>query len=110
MHIDHANFIVGINVKRKIILTFHSKEDDSTLLRTCAPMDYGPLRRITNDLTNRYHFWDYDSDVKRHPLSLKTDQIVRIELTDEYFDPSEFISWNLIKSPWFLKRDWGRWS
>jgi len=109
MHIDHNDFVSGINEKRKITLSFYSKEDGSVLIRTCAPMDFGPSRRVLNDI-NRYHFWDYDSDEQRHNLSLKAEQIVNIELTEDCFDPSEFITWDLIKSPWFLKRDWGRWS
>lgn len=101
-----GEFINAIHSKNKIRLTFFSKEDGANLVRTCAPMDYGPSRRAANK-DNRFHFWDFDSDKASHTLSLLPDQIVRIEPLEEKFDPSRFISWDTKKSPWFVHRDWG---
>src|SRR6266498_5042022 len=97
-------FIQAIHDKRKIRLTFYSKEDRSTLVRTCAPMDFGPSRRakLKND---RFHFWDYDSDARVHTLSLSPEQIANIEVLNEHFDPREFITWDTKQSPWFVTRD-----
>lgn len=65
VHRDHEAFISGIGDRRKVILTFASKEDAGLhLTRTCAPMDYGPSRR-TIDPSDRYHFWDYDATVSK---------------------------------------------
>ncbi|PLS85451.1 MAG: hypothetical protein CYG60_12565 [Actinobacteria bacterium] len=88
------------------MLAFFSKEDKTQLYRTCAPMDFGPSRRARNPV-DRYHFWDYDSDVGRHTLSLLPEQVVSMQLTDEYFEPGEFVTWN---AQWFLPRDWGAFS
>jgi hypothetical protein len=107
MRPDHQNFVDGLHGTRKVLLTFFSKEDGGHLVRTCAPMDFGPSRRAKDGL-DRYHFWDYDSDKKPHALSLLPEQVVRIELLEERFDPAEFVTWDLGRSPWFLSRDWGR--
>lgn len=102
-------FIQAIHNKQKVRLSFFSKEDGRVLTRLCAPMDFGPSRRAT-DKSNRYHLWDYESDTKNHVLSLLPNQISSIEVTDEHFEPNEFIIWDTQKSPWFLKRNWGQYS
>ena len=106
MHRDHEIFIYGINARTKVLITFLGKEDGLRKVRTCAPMDYGPSRRAS-DPADRYHLWDYDSGSKNHILSLLPEQIITFELSEEIFDPLEFVTWNTIKSPWFIARDWG---
>jgi hypothetical protein len=99
-------FIAAIHAKKKVRLKFFSKEDGTTLVRTCAPMDFGPSRRAKNN-DDRFHFWDYDSDTRTHTLSLLPNQIVSIEVLPDVFEPSEFITWSTATSPWFVARDWG---
>jgi len=96
-------FINAIKEKRKIRVTFFSKEDRTNITRICAPMDYGPSTRA-KEKNDRYHMWDYDSDTAKHTLSLPPEQIVKIELLQDVFNPSEFITWN---TNWFISRDWG---
>ena len=103
------DFLNAIQFKKKIVLNFHSKEDSGILSRTCAPMDYGPSRR-SKDQQDRFHSWDYTSDKGSHTLTLLPNQIVSIEILDAQFDPKEFVTWDLHKSPWFIKRDWGAYS
>jgi hypothetical protein len=102
-------FIQAIGDRKKIRLTFYSKEDRSQLVRTCAPMDYGPSRRA-KDKSDRYHVWDYDSDMRIHTLSLLPEQVIRIDVLEDKFDPAEFVTWDTSNSPWFIKRDWGQYS
>ena len=102
-------FIQAIQERRKVRLTFFSKEDGRPLTRLCAPMDYGPSRRA-HDKSDRYHLWDYESDTGRHTLSLNPDQVQDIACLDDYFDPAEFITWSTTDSPWFVSRDWGPYS
>lgn len=59
----HDKFIDAIHNRSKIQLTFYSKEDDATITRLTAPMDLGPSRRA-HDKSDRFHFWDYESDKK----------------------------------------------
>lgn len=111
MHRDHDVFMSGIEDRMKVLLTFVSKEDAGLrLVRTCAPMDYGPSRR-TKDQSDRYHLWDYDSDSPggRHTLSLRPEQVVSIDGTDQGFDPAEFVSWDPPYG-WFWSRNWGEFS
>ncbi|AKF36206.1 hypothetical protein ACRRQX_001828 [Yersinia enterocolitica] len=100
------NFISAIHNRQKIRLIFFSKEDNCLITRLTAPMDFGPSRRSHNK-SERYHFWDYESDQKNHVLSLLPESIHSIDILDSIFSPSEFISW---KTNWFIERDWGEYS
>lgn len=106
MHSDHQTFVQAIHAKKKLKLTFFSKEDRTYLARICAPMDFGQSRRA-KDKSERYHFWDYESDTRNHTLSLLPEQVSKIEHTEDHFEPIEFITWDVNKSRWFLQRDWG---
>ena len=99
-------FIKSIKEKKKIRLTFHSKQDGHSLTRLCAPMDFAPSSRAKNK-DNRFHLWDYESDTKNHTLSLLPEQILNMEFTDLIFDPSEFVKWS---TNWSIQRDWGSFS
>jgi hypothetical protein len=102
-------FIQAIRDKRKVRVTFYSKEDGGLLTRKCAPMDYGPSRHAKQQ-NDRFHLWDYESDTERHSLQLNPEQISKLEVLDEIFDPSEFITWDTTENPWFIPRDWGQYS
>lgn len=99
-------FINAIKTKKKIRLTFYSKQDSSPLTRLCAPMDYAPSSRA-KDKTERFHFWDYESDTKNHTLSLLPNQIIGMESTELDFNPSDFVTW---PTNWTIVRDWGTYS
>ena len=99
-------FLDALHKKRKVLVRFYSIEDGAVLSRVCAPMDYGPSRR-SKDPSDRFHLWDFSSDIKAHTLSLKLDQIVSIELLPDTFDPSLFVTW---KPNWIVPRDWGHYS
>lgn len=108
-HGDHEVFIAAIEGRKRVRLTFVSKEDGGRqLVRHCAPMDYGP-GRVAKSPDPRYHLWDFDSDSSSgpHTLSLLAPQIVSMVETDQDFDPAEFVSW---EPRWHHVRDWGRWS
>lgn len=99
-------FIGAIHSKNKVLLKFFSKEDGTQISRICAPMDFGPSRRA-KDKSDRFHFWDFKSDIKNHTLSLLPDQVISIDLISENFSPFDFITWNTLNSPWYIKREWG---
>jgi hypothetical protein len=102
-------FIQAISSKKKVRISYFPKEDMRLIVRKCAPMDYGPSRRaqLKND---RFHLWDYDSDTQVHTMSLNPEQISKLEILNESFDPAEFITWDTSKAKWFIPRDWGRYS
>jgi hypothetical protein len=99
-------FISAIRSKNKIRLAFFSKQDGREISRTCAPMDFGPSRKAANKV-DRFHFWDYDSDTGSHTLSLQPQQISKMEIMLEQFEPATFVTWSTKSSPWFVERDWG---
>lgn len=99
-------FLNALHDKRKVLVRFYSKEDGTVLSRVCAPMDYGPSRRV-KDSSDRFHLWDFSSDVKAHTLSLKLNQIVAMESLPDTFDPSLFVTW---KPDWIVPRNWGIYS
>lgn len=103
---NHSMFIEALESRRKVELVFFSQDDDAELVRTCAPMDFGPTR-ISKDGKDRYHLWDYDSDEVSHPLILLPNQIVSVVALDEQFEPSEFVTWD---TDWHHPRDWGEYS
>lgn len=102
-------FIQAIQGKSKVLVHFYSKEDGHIIVRTCAPLDYGPSRRSAQK-NDRFHLWDYDSDTKVHVLSLNPGQIQKIEILNEAFNPGEFVTWDTKQSKWFILRDWGIYS
>ena len=116
---DKDVFIRCIHEKRKVRLTFYAKElrwlppadrpsHGVSVVRTCAPMDFGPSRQSKNGPWDRYHLWDYDSPSGRpHTLSILPDEAEGIEALNESFDPGEFVAWD---TSWFVERDWGPYS
>jgi len=100
---------LAINEKRKLRVTFFSKEDNTQLVRICAPFDIGPSRKF-RDKTERYHLWDYDSDEQSHTLPLLDAQVSNIELLEEHFEPQSLITWNFKPNNWFYPRNWGNYS
>jgi hypothetical protein len=91
-------FLQARQGEHKIRITFHPKADRPVLMRICAPLDYGPGKV---DRSDHLHVWEYSEDGSGgHLLSLKPEQVVRIDLLDEEFDPADFM--------WFINRDWGQ--
>ena len=103
------DFINAIHAKKKVRIKFKSKEDSDFLVRKCAPMDYGPSRSAKQK-NDKFHMWDYESDKGPHTLSLNPEQLQKLDVLDETFDPGEFITWDTKRSPWFIPRDWGVYS
>ena len=92
-------------------VSFFSRDDNKVIKRKCVPLDYGPSRRAAST-ASRYHFIDLESDSlpRYHVLSLLPEQVSSLKLLDENFKPADYITWDLKKSPWFLHRDWGKFS
>ena len=102
---NYEKFISAIMNKKIISLKFDSKEK-GVIVRLCVPFDYGPSR-IYKDSRDRYHLLDLNSPEGRHNLSILPEQVIDIEITNECFDPSDYVHW---KPNWHIKRDWGEYS
>jgi len=105
-HSHHDIFISAIHDKQKVQVVFFSKKDEMTVIRQCAPFDFGPKAREKAQI-NRYHFWDYLSPSGPHTESLEANQIQSISLAGESFDPAAIVKWTPI---WHVPRNWGQYS
>ena len=63
----------------------------------------------TNRIVTTF-FWDFEESNNGDPLILEPDKIISMDLDKETFDPSDFVTWDVREVPWFLKRDWGKFS
>lgn len=96
-------FLQGIHEKKYLSVDFVAKRDGLLRNRKCVPFDFGPSSR-GNDKTDKYHFLDLNSPQGSHTLSILPEQVTKIELMNETFEPSKYISW----SPnWIIDRNWG---
>ena len=103
MHGHHDIFVRAIVQTKKIALTFVDNESRSNVVKRCIPVDYSSGRRA-RDSSELYCFWDFESGQKDCLFSLPPDAIVAMELTDEEFDPKDFVTfW---KKFWYIKRQW----
>jgi hypothetical protein len=98
-------FLQSIIDKKIIKLIFDSK-DKGIIERYCIPFDFGLSRKYKDNL-ERYHLYDLDSPEGSHNLSILPEQIISIEITENYFDPSHYVKWT---PNWIIKRNWGIYS
>jgi hypothetical protein len=95
------NFLTAIKQKRIIIVKFYTKKQEMKE-RKCIPYDYAPSN-IAQDKSMRYHFQDLSSPDGPHPLMKLPNEIISIELTDDFFDTNKYKKW---ANNWHIKRDW----
>ena len=91
LHPDHDIFVRAIQDKRKVKLTFFSKEQALNVVRLCAAMYYSRGQTEGDDL-DCYYFWDFESAKGKRFLSFPPSQIANMELTEEPFDLVEFFT------------------
>ena len=92
-------FLQARQSKHKVRITFYSEAERQTHMRTCVPLDYGPGKGTKAQL-DQFHVWENESVSGGHLLSLDPEQVRRLDILDEVFDPADFV--------WFLSRDWGQ--
>ena len=89
MLFNHDTFVEATKSKRKIILTYFSGEQNLYLTKLCVPVEYTPPDE--NETRGYYYFWDPKGEVGERILGLQSSQIVYMELSDETFNPTEYI-------------------
>jgi len=102
----HESFLHAITNKKVIELTFNSNEK-GVITGKCIPFDFGPSRRNLKINPDIYHFYDLNSPEGKHTLSILPEQVIKVNLLDEDFDPADYITWT---PNWFIQRDWGIYS
>lgn len=94
MHHDHAVFVRAIKDNKKVKLVFLSDAGGNKAEKLCGPMLYSPLIAgdETGDESDFYYFWDSESRSGKQFLGFPSNKIVSMELTEQAFDPAEFIT------------------
>ena len=94
MHRDHAVFVQAIKDKRKVKLVFLTDAAGTKAEKLCGPMLYSPpiAGDETGDESDCYYLWDSESGSGKQFLGFPSNKIVSMELTEQAFDPEEFIT------------------
>lgn len=104
---NYEKFLQAIKEKKIVKVAIDSNEK-WVIERYCIPFDFWPSRRKNlKSNPERFHFYDLNSPEKKHNLSILPEQLLNIEITNDYFDPGDYIKW---EPNWFIERDWGIYS
>lgn len=111
---NYENFLKWILEKRKIYITYFSQKENKNITRLCAPFDFWPKRKskTTNcfdyidNWVDKYHFWDFDWSSGGHFSSKNIEEVIKIELLDDLFEPQKLIDFSKINCPWHIDRNW----
>lgn len=99
-------FLTAIREIKVVKIKFIDKKGNHKN-RNCIPYDYAYSNIENNPEEQKYHFYDLDSPDGSHNLSLSDKQIITINITDESFNPANYIKWT---PNWTVKRNWGKYS
>lgn len=108
MHPAHQVFLDALFAKKRLAVEFRDKTG-KVVKRTCAPLDYGPLRGAT-DQSDRYQLWDLEGRRKPLNITLYPADVIAFQALDETFDPGAIITWAFKPNSWKLPRDWAEFS
>ena len=108
MHADHPIFLTALFAKKRLLVEFTDKRG-RVVTRTCAPLDYGPLRGAI-DPVDRYQLWDLEGRRKPLNITLLDSDVRSFRALDETFDPADIITWAFKPNAWKLPRDWAEFS
>lgn len=89
MLVDHDIFIEATKDRKKIILTYFSGQKSFYLTRLCVPIQFSPSD--SKEDSDWYYFWDSEAEVGERLLALPPSEIAYMELSDEIFDPADYI-------------------
>jgi len=89
MHDDYAIFMRATREGRRVRVS-HSMEGNAVIFtKVYIPLDY--TSSSSEVKSNCYYFWDPNGKVGERCVTLLASQIKRMELTDEVFDPTQYI-------------------
>ncbi len=83
------SFIKACKERNKILLTYFSGEYRLFYTKLCIPLQYVCAM---NEYENEYYyFWDEQAEVGDRLFGLPVDDIVLLELSDENYNPNDYI-------------------
>ncbi|MEO0562827.1 MAG: hypothetical protein AAF125_11990 [Chloroflexota bacterium] len=107
MHKYQLDFEAALHGQQKIKIIMRRKGKPTPLIATCAPLDIGPKRNTIDD-TPHFHVYKYGYKGNQgHVMSIAPDQLAKLDILDEPFDPAAVVRWDRTDKPWHLARDWG---
>ena len=89
MLVNHDIFIKATKDRKKVILTYFSGQQNLYMTRLCIPIQFDPSESEYD--SECYYFWDSEADVGERLLAMPPSEITYIELSDETFDPNDYI-------------------
>ena len=109
MHADHQVFLDALAAKRQLEIRFFHAKEKKELVRTCVPLDFGPLRGSIDGL-ERYQLWEIGGKRKPFNIAVLPSDLLEIKVLDATFDPADIITWAFKPGAWHVKREWGPFS
>jgi hypothetical protein len=104
-------FLEALHARQKVKVIVKRKGKPTPLLATCAPLDYGARESASNDEAACFHFYKYPYQQHAgHIMLVEPENLTRLEILPEPFDPAEFITWDVTQKRWQVARDWGEFS
>lgn len=101
---NYEKFLKAIQEKRIILVKRYTSEK-GIIERRCVPYDYAVGKR-SKDNIKKYWIWHIET---KHISVANSEDIISIEILDEYFNPADYIKWNP-PFGWEIKRNWGIYS
>jgi hypothetical protein len=90
MHRDHNIFVQAIREKRKLKMTFFSKDLGRDVDRICGPVFYSAS--AGGDDSGCYLLWDFECGAGNSFMALPPSKIVSMDITEEPFDMVAFFT------------------
>ncbi len=88
MHSDHETFVRGIELQRRLKVTYFRDERREKLAKPCGPLYYSRGKAEADEL-ERYYLWDFAADEGYNFMALSPGQIVSMEMTEDPFTIDE---------------------
>ncbi len=82
-------FLRAQKEKKKIFLTYFSGENNFVQTKLCVPIQY--VEAISENGPEFFYFWSDESNVGDRIFGLPPSEIKYIEITEEAYNPREYI-------------------
>jgi len=90
MHSQHEIFVEAVRKKRKIIITYFSGTQNLYLTKLLVPLKY--ISSGSEGGVSHYFFCDLETDTNECLITLPSSMIQFMEVSEDYFDPGDYIS------------------
>ncbi len=89
MDTNHTRFLDAVARRMLLRVKFRSATENKIVEHTCAPVHFG-AEPGSPDADPHYWIWDYAERSDANPVALTAEELVRVQLLNLPFDPTEF--------------------